>query len=228
MFYRHEFIFESCTLSLGHIFASRCSVLAAPVKLVLNCDHVTWHQLSHSVSHLSRCLIRANLCDRVNSTASKFHLCAENKNKNKTSSQTWQLTEICVGSLKNLEKKNTATTKQTMGRVEKDFVGWLVCRKKHLRLISVHQGSTWKRALEDEECLFFDTRSSSLTSLVLPRGNAAFSCSISLWVRVSQTVYRPNTTASPAGNMKGCRATKKGKDHNCFFSLKMSFVLRAA
>lgn len=36
-----------------------------------------------------------------------------------------------------------------------DFVAWLVCREKHLRLISECRGSTRKCALEDEKCLGF-------------------------------------------------------------------------
>lgn len=103
--------------------------------------------------------------------------------------------------------------KQTQQIGRNDFAGWLVCCKKHLRLIFQLWGSTWKCALEDEKCLFSDTRSSSLTRRVLPRGKAAFSCSVSLWVRLSQTVYRPNTMASPAGNTKGCRATERHRPH---------------
>lgn len=173
--------------------------LAASVRLLTSRDRVFWQHFGHVVYRLRGRLVLADLCSRINNillVGGKLNSIFPKMTAGWNSSRKSGSAEDAEG-YKNLV------------RVEKDFVGWLVCREKHLCLIPDRWRSAWKHASEDKTCLLFDMRSSSLTSRVLPRGNAAFSVGVSLWVSVSQTIHRINTKASSARNTKVCRLTEK-------------------
>lgn len=67
-------------------------------------------------------------------------------------------------------KSGEEKTKQTTGTVGTTLlVDW--CAVRNICVwFSKHRGSTWKCALEDEKCLFFDTRSSSFDKPGAPSG----------------------------------------------------------
>lgn len=104
------------------ILAFRCSVLA--FKLGINWDHNIWHHFSRRVSRPSSCLMWANPCDGVNKHMLP-NLVQKVQLKNRTSSQTRQLTEILC--LKSLEReKNTNKPNKSVGTIL--LVDWCAVR----------------------------------------------------------------------------------------------------
>lgn len=131
-----DFIFESCTWSLEWILALWCSVLAAPYKLLRNCDLLYQQCFSLQEPPYVGQPVWQNKQHKL--TISKFHV----QNQHPPKHESWLRFVLEVWGV---WRKETG---------QKRFC-WLIGLSWETLAFDEHRGSTWKCALEDEKCLFF-------------------------------------------------------------------------